>query len=619
MSLYPSFNDREYDLLKKLVSNSADLAGAVAGDVSTISSLAGGVLVNGGTAAASGAIVLSIASALTGVNSRLSAAGQNATLGTGTSGTALTIASADNSLSYTATGAGTATFTLPGDFILTSSGNARLKIFTSAGNPYTWYLRSGGGGDQWSTGLDAADSNKYKISNSSSLGTSDRLTITVGGIVSTPIALSVSGTAYSFGALPSGATTTSPALTVPATTYTVTGTNTATAFQANYFGVPTFTNASAGVVTDLFNTVWAGPAAVAGSQTATRAHTLGVVDSTTASSAITGGLVVATTLGTTATSVGIGGGQIWTGGQVVVGTNLGLGGAPTSAQFHITNGATFSGANISAMRVSSDLRPSAAGTGAFWMVDGTIGTNSGNIASATGISVQTTVGSTNTSTDNFGIRILSFAGAATRTNQYGLKIEDSTGAGTLNYSYFSGVGLNRWGDTTDASAVGTAGNVFLGGVSVANGKALALGGKINFYNNIATTGWGGGGAIVATGSVVGASAAGNITNGAYTDGTAADGEYLISGNILVTAATAVSTSLNVAYTDESNVARTLIMPISGLAGTFVAGGLATSTGPFESAVLHIRTKASSTITFSVAAGTFTGVTYNARCCIRRIV
>lgn len=168
------------------------------------------------------------------------------------------------------------------------------------------------------------------------------------------------------------------------------------------------------------------------------------------------------------------------------------------------------------------------------------------------------------------------------------------------------------------------GTSFLFRTGAANTAALTLDStqnatfakKIISYNGVATTGWGSP-APYATGSVVGAVAAGNITNGAYTVG-AADGDFLVSGNILVTAAIAVSTSLNVAYTDEGNTARTLIMPISGLAGSFVAGGLATSTGPFESAVLQIRAKAGTTITFSVAAGTFTSVTYNARCCIQQI-
>lgn len=141
--------------------------------------------------------------------------------------------------------------------------------------------------------------------------------------------VSVGGTAYTFGALPSGATTSGPSITMPATTYTVTGTNTATAFQANYFGVPTFTDASVGTVTDLFNTIFAGPSAVAGSLVGTRKHTLGVLDSTSASSSIIGGFVVAATFGTTATSTAIGGGNINTGGTMTVGGTTTLTGALT--------------------------------------------------------------------------------------------------------------------------------------------------------------------------------------------------------------------------------------------------------------------------------------------------
>lgn len=141
--------------------------------------------------------------------------------------------------------------------------------------------------------------------------------------------LNLAGTAYSFGALPSGATTSSPALTIPATTYTVTGTNTATAFQATYHGIPTFTDASVGTVTDLFNTVYAGPAAVAGSLVGTRKHTLGVLDNTSATTSIIGGFVVAATFGTTATSTAIGGGNINTGGTMTVGGTTTLTGALT--------------------------------------------------------------------------------------------------------------------------------------------------------------------------------------------------------------------------------------------------------------------------------------------------
>ena len=151
-------------------------------------------------------------------------------------------------------------------------------------------------------------------------------------------ALNVAGTAYTYGALPLGATTAGPAITVPATTYTVTGTNTATAFQGSYHGAPTFTNASVGTITDGFNTVFAGPSAVAGSQVQTRGHTLGILDSTSAASSITGGLVVATAFGTTATSVGIGGGNVNAGGLITGGT------ITSTGLFTASSTSTFTGA-----------------------------------------------------------------------------------------------------------------------------------------------------------------------------------------------------------------------------------------------------------------------------------
>ncbi len=151
--------------------------------------------------------------------------------------------------------------------------------------------------------------------------------------------LAMGGTAITFGALPSGATTAGALATYAAQTYTVTGTNTATAFQAVYHGVPTFTDSSAGTITDSFSEVWAGPAVRAGSlvTAGTRTHTLGILDSTSASSAITGALVVATTFGTAATSVGIGGGNINAGGAVTVGGNITGGGNISPGQTGLIN------------------------------------------------------------------------------------------------------------------------------------------------------------------------------------------------------------------------------------------------------------------------------------------
>jgi hypothetical protein len=62
------------------------------GEVSTVAGTAGQVLVNGATTPASGAVTLTLASALTGINSVTSVAGQNLVLAVGTGGTGLTIA-----------------------------------------------------------------------------------------------------------------------------------------------------------------------------------------------------------------------------------------------------------------------------------------------------------------------------------------------------------------------------------------------------------------------------------------------------------------------------------------------------------------------------------------------
>lgn len=147
-------------------------------------------------------------------------------------------------------------------------------------------------------------------------------TLDASGNMSLPGTFSQGGTAITFGALPSGATTAGTLATFAAQTYTVTGTNTATAFQSIYHGVPTFTDASAGTVTDLFSEVWAGPSAVAGSLTGTRRHTIGVLDSTSASSSVIGAFCVATAFGTTGTSACIGGGSINAGGAISAGGGI---------------------------------------------------------------------------------------------------------------------------------------------------------------------------------------------------------------------------------------------------------------------------------------------------------
>jgi len=99
--------------------------------------------------------------------------------------------------------------------------------------------------------------------------------------------------------------------------------------RENFFAGPTYASASASqTFTDAF-TLYATPPVAGTNAIFTRGHTLGIVDSTSASSSITGGLVVATTLGTTATSVGIGGGNVNAGGNGTFGGTLSVTGHAT--------------------------------------------------------------------------------------------------------------------------------------------------------------------------------------------------------------------------------------------------------------------------------------------------
>lgn len=79
------------------------------------------------------------------------------------------------------------------------------------------------------------------------------------------------------------------------------------------------TAANAITITDMQCLRLAGPAVAGTNVTGTRKHTLVIVDSTLANTSITGGLVVATTLGTNSSSVGIGGGAINAGGSITSG------------------------------------------------------------------------------------------------------------------------------------------------------------------------------------------------------------------------------------------------------------------------------------------------------------
>ena len=87
---------------------------------------------------------------------------------------------------------------------------------------------------------------------------------------------------------------------------------------------PTLAATNTGVTTTEAATFYIGGAPTAGTnQTITRAHSLAVVNSTSAASSITGGFVIANTLGTAATSTGIGNGNVVTGGNLFASTSTG--------------------------------------------------------------------------------------------------------------------------------------------------------------------------------------------------------------------------------------------------------------------------------------------------------
>lgn len=115
--------------------------------------------------------------------------------------------------------------------------------------------------------------------------------------------------------------------------------------------------------------------------------------------------------------------------------------------------------------------------------------------------------------------------------------------------------------------------------------------------------------IATVGNVRATAKAAAFTLAAYTV-PAVDTSFLVSANILVTTATLHNFTCTATYTDESNTSRTLTLNFSTIAGAITptianAGGAL----PYEGVPLHIRCKASTTITIATI-GTFTTVTYN---------
>lgn len=147
---------------------------------------------------------------------------------------------------------------------------------------------------------------------------------------------------------------------------------------------------------------------------------------------------------------------------------------------------------------------------------------------------------------------------------------------------------------------------------------ISLSGGVIAYKGVTTAGWGV--PAVYGAGVVTAQTARSAAIASYTVG-AADGTFEVTGNVNVSVSTAHSFTLDVSYTDETNTAQTLILPMAQLAGAFVTGGLitnATGVGPYEAPTMCLRCKAATSITIRPSAGTFTTVTYSATAAIKQL-
>lgn len=150
-----------------------------------------------------------------------------------------------------------------------------------------------------------------------------------------------------------------------------------------------------------------------------------------------------------------------------------------------------------------------------------------------------------------------------------------------------------------------------------NGLQIAAAGYIQRYKSVNTAGLGVPGIYGAT-EITAQST--DATIASYANG-AADADFEVSATLNVAAASAISTSISITYTDKGNTSRTLVLPIQqagGTGGSYLVNGLVIATGDYTTPTQLIRVKASTTVTVLTSSGTFTGVTYSASALIKQV-
>lgn len=214
--------------------------------------------------------------------------------------------------------------------------------------------------------------------------------------------------------------------------------------------------------------------------------------------------------------------------------------------------------------------------------------------------------STDAGSASGGVRALDIAGAT---------ISFYPGAAGVGFGVLSNSG--RWNMGTTFFGPNADNTTDIGASGANRPRNLYLASSIKQVGAVTTSGLTGVSAIVATPRVTAQTAASANLGGAYTT-SAADGTFEVSGNINITASTTFSINMTVTYTDEGNTARTVTLNFTTLAGVISNAAITNTggTGPYEGVPIHIRAKASTTITCATT-GTFTTVTYNAECIIKQ--
>ena len=189
------------------------------------------------------------------------------------------------------------------------------------------------------------------------------------------------------------------------------------------------------------------------------------------------------------------------------------------------------------------------------------------------------------------------AGAITRL--YGLYVDAMTVGGT-NYAIYTNAGLVRLGDTTDATAIGTAAVVELGGHSTAKRSFLGTIGS-TFKGNVdagvqdATAAVAGQVGEVISSSVTAAAVAASGTVGNVTSISLTAGDWLISGNVVITGGATGLTSGSTAKMSIVTTSATNGTSGSTMAQESVLALLAN--GLFEMSLAHIRVNTNATATY----------------------